>query len=342
MGPEVRRIETPPRSRALLVRAVSPPQRSCFPASARGSSSKIRSTKPTRSSSSAARCTSGQLEAVDLYKDGWAPRIYVLREIADWGEARAHQARHPVHARSSTCRSSDGPARRAARIAISILDPANSTAEEADDRARARRRAKSSRRVIIVTSKQHTRRARLVMNRRLHPRRREGHRARQPLRSRERRPLVDEPQHAALHAVRNAAAVRLLDRRRGLAWRERMSRSHGSERGPVALPVFKIGRCPLEAEAEWRKRLGVEPSLPRKGAATDFEDREGHRAPFTSVRQSYQQREHRFGVRQIRQHVVRAGLAQLLHRSTRRSRPRSSARRRRARIRCRAACRRSR
>ena len=33
----------------------------------------------------------------------------------------------------------------------------------------------------------------------------------------------------------------------------------------------------------WRKRLGVEPSLPRKGAATDFEDREGHRAPFTSV-----------------------------------------------------------
>src|SRR5690606_36491311 len=33
----------------------------------------------------------------------------------------------------------------------------------------------------------------------------------------------------------------------------------------------------------WRKRLGVEPSLPRKGAATDFEDREGHRAPAASV-----------------------------------------------------------
>jgi hypothetical protein len=37
------------------------------------------------------------------------------------------------------------------------------------------------------------------------------------------------------------------------------------------------------SEANWRKRLGVEPSLPRKEAATDFEDREGHRAPFTSV-----------------------------------------------------------
>ena len=40
---------------------------------------------------------------------------------------------------------------------------------------------------------------------------------------------------------------------------------------------------PFERWREWRKRLGVEPSLPRKEAATDFEDREGHRAPFTSV-----------------------------------------------------------
>jgi len=33
----------------------------------------------------------------------------------------------------------------------------------------------------------------------------------------------------------------------------------------------------------WRKRLGVEPSPPTwTWAATDFEDREGHRAPFTS------------------------------------------------------------
>ena len=35
--------------------------------------------------------------------------------------------------------------------------------------------------------------------------------------------------------------------------------------------------------AVWRKRLGVEPSLPAKRRATGFEDREGHRAPFASV-----------------------------------------------------------
>jgi hypothetical protein len=33
---------------------------------------------------------------------------------------------------------------------------------------------------------------------------------------------------------------------------------------------------------DWRKRLGVEPSLPDWRGATDFEDREGHRAPFAS------------------------------------------------------------
>ena len=39
-------------------------------------------------------------------------------------------------------------------------------------------------------------------------------------------------------------------------------------------------------EGEWRKRLGVEPSLPGKRGAADFEDREGHRAPFASVTDS--------------------------------------------------------
>ena len=37
------------------------------------------------------------------------------------------------------------------------------------------------------------------------------------------------------------------------------------------------------ATCVWRKRLGVEPSLPSKRAATGFEDREGHRAPFAST-----------------------------------------------------------
>ena len=34
---------------------------------------------------------------------------------------------------------------------------------------------------------------------------------------------------------------------------------------------------------QWRKRLGVGPSLLAERGATDFEDREGHRAPFASV-----------------------------------------------------------
>ena len=71
---------------------------------------------------------------------------------------------------------------------------------------------------------------------------------------------------AALHAVRVAASARLLDRGCGLI-------------GGVAAGIANLaGR-----RARWRKRLGVEPSLPRKEAATDFEDREGHRAPFTSA-----------------------------------------------------------
>ena len=49
-----------------------------------------------------------------------------------------------------------------------ILDQANSTAEEADDVLALVTREKFSR-VIVVTSKQHTRRARLVMNRKVNP-----------------------------------------------------------------------------------------------------------------------------------------------------------------------------
>ena len=26
------------------------------------------------------------MEAVELYKEGWAPRIYLFRQVADWGE----------------------------------------------------------------------------------------------------------------------------------------------------------------------------------------------------------------------------------------------------------------
>ena len=49
-----------------------------------------------------------------------------------------------------------------------------------------------------------------------------------------------------------------------------------SNRGaPVAARRSSKSACQPARKASWRKRLGVEPSLPRKEAATDFEDREG-------------------------------------------------------------------
>lgn len=107
------------------------------------------------------------LEAVELFKEGWAPRIYLLRQIADWGEA------HLVERNIAYTREIDIQVDLMGRLgvpreAIAILDPANSTAEESD-RVLALTAAEKLSRVIVVTSKQHTRRARLVMNRRMHP-----------------------------------------------------------------------------------------------------------------------------------------------------------------------------
>lgn len=108
-----------------------------------------------------------QMEAVDLFKEGWAPRIDVLREIADWGEAELIARGIPytriVDMQVETMRKLGVPADR-----IHVLDPANSTAEEAQIVLRLATEAKLTR-LIVVTSKQHTRRSRLVMNRRLRP-----------------------------------------------------------------------------------------------------------------------------------------------------------------------------
>jgi uncharacterized SAM-binding protein YcdF (DUF218 family) len=108
-----------------------------------------------------------QMEAVDLYKEGWAPRIEVVREIADWGEAELMARGIPytriVDIQVETMRALGVPADR-----IHVLDQANSTAEEAQIVLRLATEAKLTR-VIVVTSKQHTRRSRLVMNRRLRP-----------------------------------------------------------------------------------------------------------------------------------------------------------------------------
>ena len=107
------------------------------------------------------------LEAVELHKEGWAPRIYLFRQVVDWGEAELI-ARQFAYTREVDVQIDVMQRLGVDRAAIGILEQANSTAEEADYVFEVANREKL-RSVIIVTSKQHTRRARLVMARRLRP-----------------------------------------------------------------------------------------------------------------------------------------------------------------------------
>ena len=107
------------------------------------------------------------MEAVELYKEGWAPRIYLFRQIADWGEQLLVERNFP-YTREVDLQIDVMGRLGVPRDVIGILDQANSTAEESDDVLALTTREKFAR-VIIVTSKQHTRRARLVMNRRMNP-----------------------------------------------------------------------------------------------------------------------------------------------------------------------------
>ena len=105
------------------------------------------------------------LEAVELYKAGWAPRVTLNRQIADNGEIDLMQRGIPYR------REVDEQIEVMGRLgvpasAITVLNEANSTADEADTLRTIATRDRWTR-VIVVTSKQHTRRARLVMRRRL-------------------------------------------------------------------------------------------------------------------------------------------------------------------------------
>jgi uncharacterized SAM-binding protein YcdF (DUF218 family) len=107
------------------------------------------------------------LEAVELFKEGWAPRIYLFRQIADWGEALLIERKLP-YMREVDLQIEVLGRLGVPREMIGVLDQADSTAEESEDVLALVTREKYSR-VIIVTSKQHTRRARLVMNRKMSP-----------------------------------------------------------------------------------------------------------------------------------------------------------------------------
>jgi uncharacterized SAM-binding protein YcdF (DUF218 family) len=105
------------------------------------------------------------MEAVELYHQQWAPRITLVQQLADSGEAELMRRGIPY------TREVDHQAEVMGRLgvpisAITVLNQANSTADEADMLHRLVTR-EGWQKVIVVTSKQHTRRARLVMRRRL-------------------------------------------------------------------------------------------------------------------------------------------------------------------------------
>lgn len=105
------------------------------------------------------------LEAVELYNAGWAPTITLMRQVADNGELdlmkRGVQYKREVDEQIEVMGRLGVPA-----SAILVMNEANSTAEEGTALLDVAGR-QGWKRVIIVTSKQHTRRARLVMRRRL-------------------------------------------------------------------------------------------------------------------------------------------------------------------------------
>lgn len=107
------------------------------------------------------------LEAVELFKEGWAPRVFLIREISDWGEATLI-ARGIPYTAAVTLQADVIERLGVPRTAITVLEPADNTAQESAHVLALATREKFSR-VIVITSKQHTRRARLVFNRRLAP-----------------------------------------------------------------------------------------------------------------------------------------------------------------------------
>lgn len=106
-----------------------------------------------------------QMEAVDLFHAGMAPRIYVFREVADWGERVLIEKGVP-YLRAVDVQVDAMVKLGVPRDAISILDQASNTANEARF-VRDLVDKEHLNTIIVVTSKQHTRRAKLVIARRL-------------------------------------------------------------------------------------------------------------------------------------------------------------------------------
>ena len=103
------------------------------------------------------------LEAIDLYKEGWAPKIVLLQGVYDWGEVELIE-KGVSYEKESEIQVNLGVTLGVPRDAFIVLGQQDSTHEEAMTLlGQARLHHWST--VIVVTSKQHTRRARMEMNR---------------------------------------------------------------------------------------------------------------------------------------------------------------------------------
>jgi len=107
------------------------------------------------------------LEAVELLKEGWADRVYLFQQVSDWGEATLIERQIP-YTREVDLQIEVMQRLGVDKSRIGVLTQANSTADEADYVFELASREKFGR-LIVITSKQHTRRARLVLRRRLDP-----------------------------------------------------------------------------------------------------------------------------------------------------------------------------
>ena len=105
------------------------------------------------------------LEAYDLYKEGWAPRIMLFRVVSDYGEVELMKRGFAFPLESDVQK--DVLHRLGMpQGTVVVLSEEDSTKEEALE-VRTAALANGWKTIIVVTSKQHTRRARLAVSRNL-------------------------------------------------------------------------------------------------------------------------------------------------------------------------------
>jgi uncharacterized SAM-binding protein YcdF (DUF218 family) len=109
------------------------------------------------------------LEGADLYKGGWAPRILLSRQQRDGGEIEL-SARGIAYPTEADLQRSILGSLGVPLDAIDILED-EQVSTSAEGRALVERAVERHwKRIIVVTSKMHTRRARLALRRQLSPR----------------------------------------------------------------------------------------------------------------------------------------------------------------------------